>query len=572
VATHDYVIANGTGAAVRSDLNGALAAIVSQNSNASAPATTYAYMSWADTSAGVMKMRNGANSAWISLYELDGTFLASDISLAAGSAAAPSLFFTGDTNTGIYSPGADQIGIATGGTSRIVVDASGNVNIDSGVLYVDAANNRVGIGTTTPLATLESGGGVNKASIRIADGAHDGSSSTFRYPALTYYARQDNTRRAIDPLTQGTGSNGGASAAIVFTDEPGNYSFPNNVRSSSIEFYTADNNLGGSVAYEPLNRLSISSTGTSTFTSNASTAPAIFKIDASEVSRIDSSGRLLVGTSSTIEGSAAVFQGYTGVSTNPGVVRICKGVATPANGDVLGYLTFGDSTHKTCGAIQGERDGGTWSASSVPTRLVFSTTPDGLASPTERMRIASNGNVLMGTTSTTGLATGSSANQGVYFAAGVSFFQTNNNANHYWSKATGYTSGDFTAHWVNNNYVGGITTNGSTTSYVTSSDYRLKENVIPVYDGIARFKQLKPSRFNFISHPESTVDGFLAHEAQAVVPECVTGEKDATNEDGTIKPQGIDQSKLVPLLTAALQEAIAKIETLEARLTAAGIA
>jgi len=160
VATHDYVIANGTGAAVRSDLNGALAAIVSQNSNASAPATTYAYMSWADTSAGVMKMRNGANSAWISLYELDGTFLASDISLAAGSAAAPSLFFTGDTNTGLYSPGADQIGIATGGTSRLVVDASGNVNIDSNTLYVDAANNRVGIANSAPTSSFHVGGGL----------------------------------------------------------------------------------------------------------------------------------------------------------------------------------------------------------------------------------------------------------------------------------------------------------------------------------------------------------------------------------------------------------------------------
>ena len=127
MATHDYVISNGTGSAVRSDLNGALAAIVSQNSNASAPATTYAYMSWADTSAGVMKMRNGANSAWISLYELDGTFLASDISLAAGSAAAPSLFFTGDTNTGIYSPGADQVAISTGGTVRTTIDSSGRL-------------------------------------------------------------------------------------------------------------------------------------------------------------------------------------------------------------------------------------------------------------------------------------------------------------------------------------------------------------------------------------------------------------------------------------------------------------
>jgi hypothetical protein len=125
VATHDYVIANGTGAAVRSDLNDALAAIVSQNSSSSAPATMYAYMLWADTTAGIMKMRNGANSAWTSLWELDGTFIATDISLSAGTAAAPSLYFTGDTNTGIYSPGADQVAISTGGTARLTTTTTG---------------------------------------------------------------------------------------------------------------------------------------------------------------------------------------------------------------------------------------------------------------------------------------------------------------------------------------------------------------------------------------------------------------------------------------------------------------
>ena len=118
---------------------------------------------------------------------------------------------------------------------------------------------------------------------------------------------------------------------------------------------------------------------------------------------------------------------------------------------------------------------------------------------------------------------------------------------------------------------GSITSNGVATIYSTSSDYRLKENVTPVFNGIARFKQLKPSRFNFISHPGRTVDGFLAHEAQAVVPECVIGTKDAVDDDGNPVFQGIDQSKLVPLLTAALQEAITKIEALETRLTAAGI-
>lgn len=119
--------------------------------------------------------------------------------------------------------------------------------------------------------------------------------------------------------------------------------------------------------------------------------------------------------------------------------------------------------------------------------------------------------------------------------------------------------------------VGTITTTSSATAYNTSSDYRLKENVVPLAGAIDRVNDLQVRRFNFIVDPDHTVDGFIAHEAQAVVPECVTGTKDEVDEDGNPKYQGIDQAKLVPLLTAALQEAIAKIETLEARLTAAGI-
>jgi hypothetical protein len=124
-----------------------------------------------------------------------------------------------------------------------------------------------------------------------------------------------------------------------------------------------------------------------------------------------------------------------------------------------------------------------------------------------------------------------------------------------------------------NTIIGTITQNGtSAVAYNTSSDYRLKENIVPLTGALERINQFEVRRFNFIADPDKTVDGFIAHEAQAVVPECVTGEKDAVDDDGNPVYQGIDQSKLVPLLTAALQEAIAKIESLEARLTAAGIA
>ena len=119
-----------------------------------------------------------------------------------------------------------------------------------------------------------------------------------------------------------------------------------------------------------------------------------------------------------------------------------------------------------------------------------------------------------------------------------------------------------------NGQVGGIITNGSSTAFNTSSDHRLKQGVEDMTGAIDRVKALAPKRFNFIADADTTVDGFLAHEAQAVVPEAVTGTKDELDADGNAVMQGIDQSKLVPLLTGALREAITKIETLETKVAA----
>ena len=117
--------------------------------------------------------------------------------------------------------------------------------------------------------------------------------------------------------------------------------------------------------------------------------------------------------------------------------------------------------------------------------------------------------------------------------------------------------------------VGSITTNGSTTTYVTTSDYRLKENVTPLANAVTRLKQLAPKNFTWKNNPSlGTAEGFIAHELQAVVSEAVFGEKDGVDQNGNPKYQGIDSSVLVPLLTAALQEALVRIEALEVRITA----
>ena len=99
----------------------------------------------------------------------------------------------------------------------------------------------------------------------------------------------------------------------------------------------------------------------------------------------------------------------------------------------------------------------------------------------------------------------------------------------------------------------------------------MKENVSYSWDGTTRLKQLKPARFNFkeeFDSDKTTIDGFIAHEVSSIVPEAITGTKDEVDSDNNPVYQGIDQSKLVPLLTAALQEAVAKIETLEAKVAA----
>ena len=206
---------------------------------------------------------------------------------------------------------------------------------------------------------------------------------------------------------------------------------------------------------------------------------------------------------------------------------------------------------------------------------------DAAASGTEAMRIQANGNVMVGNSShfTSNVAKFDVVHPGANTAPTYvsRFFQeTNNTGTDHACLLVRHAaaSGSSTATVIafqnsGGSFLGTIKCTNSATSYNTTSDYRLKENVISISDGITRLKKLKPYRFNFIVDEAKTLyDGFLAHEASEVVPEAVVGEKDAVDSEGKIDPQGIDQSKLVPLLTAALQEEISKREALEARVAA----
>ena len=129
---NDFVIDNGTGLAVRQDIQDALQALAGLSSGDSAPSTTYAFQLYANTSTDMLQIRNAANSAFIDLIQLDGTFTLED-----GSAGAPALAFRDDLNTGIFSGSADEFNISTGGTERFVITSSGRCGI--GELSPDAA-------------------------------------------------------------------------------------------------------------------------------------------------------------------------------------------------------------------------------------------------------------------------------------------------------------------------------------------------------------------------------------------------------------------------------------------------
>ena len=120
MATHDYNLANQSGASFRSDLNNALQAILTNNSSASSPSTTAAYMFWADTNTGILKIRNSSNDAWVELLQLDGT-----LTLEDGSASAVALGFRDELNTGIFSSGASNFDVAIAGTTRLNISATG---------------------------------------------------------------------------------------------------------------------------------------------------------------------------------------------------------------------------------------------------------------------------------------------------------------------------------------------------------------------------------------------------------------------------------------------------------------
>ena len=311
--------------------------------------------------------------------------------------------------------------------------------------------------------------------------------------------------------------------------------------------------------------------------------------DGTERMRIDSSGNTHFGSSGTLNNSNTV-------SIIPADGRISFGMdgrSSFVTGENGAYIYSGDGISGT--TLAGDL---ILQSRSNQNRTIRFVTGDGSTSPSPVERGKFNEFGLNVTGQVSGKAISASSSKAGNFDPYV--FDVNGSAqstetvaiksqkNDCLDLTRYYTAGTIQTFRFNNDFTGHIETGTTSVTYHTSSDYRLKENAVAISDGITRLKQLKPYKFNFIKEPSVIHDGFFAHEVTPVVPTAVSGVKDATEtryyetgdilpegkeigdikEENAIKPQSLDHSKLVPLLTAALKEEITKREALETRVAA----
>jgi hypothetical protein len=279
-------------------------------------------------------------------------------------------------------------------------------------------------------------------------------------------------------------------------------------------------------------RLTSGITGTGTY------YPMTFYTGGSERMRLDTSGNVGIGTSSPA-GKVSAER----ASASAGWAYHFK--ATGVSNDSGFYMTASNNTEMVL------RDGSANLSliTNSGNNLVFST------AGTERARIDSNGNVQINTTNAA--ATGTTCRFTIQDGTTYLPFGINNNA-------AGTDASNVALFARNGTTTGTISVTGTTTAYNTSSDYRLKHDVQPMLSGLSTIAALKPSTYKW-NADNSPGEGFIAHELQAVIPQAVTGEKDAVNDDGSIKSQGVDYSKIVVHLVAAIQELKAEIDLLKGK-------
>ena len=545
-----------------------------------------------ETDTGKFKIGDGS-TAWTSLSYLpipdnNGLIPIDQLLLPAGTAAAPSLTFTGDVNTGIYSPGADQFGISTAGSAALTIDSS----------------QQVGIGTVSPKRHLHINGGNETTKIQITnqttgssnDGegfqlgiATDGTANIEqRENADLVFATNNNERMRID-------SSGKVGIGVVPTS-------PLHVKHATfntVALFESGDTQAEITFKDNGGQAHIGAEGNALFFKTASSG--------TERMRIDSSGRLLVGTSTTLpvyynaaatwdgnfqvarsdqnavanfsiwNSTASTYTSYGGVQLH---LSACKsgtvGSHTSgalASGDTIGTITFNSSdgtNFRNSARIEAVVDGGV-STGDVPGRLVFSTTADGASSPTTRLEIKSNGQTRNGSSIIADNSNGAGEHfssggfigiQNLTFSSAASCFEVKTGTPTMTTRMVIRNDGDL---------------ENSNGRYTAFSDARLKENIVdanPQWDDI---KSIRIRNFNFREDTglsTHTQIGCIAQELETVCPGLVL-DRAVCDEKGNPTDEirkTVASSVLYMKAVKALQEAMERIETLEQRLNDAGIA
>jgi hypothetical protein len=423
----------------------------------------------------------------------------------AGTAAAPSISI-GTADNGLYAPAEDQVAISTNGTQRLLIEDDGDINIDSGGVFYDATNNRLAIGAATPGNKLHVVQAKNTTGIFLALD-FGGSPTAGDYTELGF----------------GTTATHAAVRQV--------YDNPIGGAASSLRFFTNNN----------------SSTN--------------------EVGQFDSSGRLLVGTSTAFtsaEAGAALVQIKGASGSTMGRLAIARDEAATSitSGEEIAGVYFTDNAGNQFSKILCFADANAGSGD-YPGRLVFSTTADGASSPTERMRINSTG--LVSISNGRLYIQNSDASNPLSYA-----YNTNNAASDvtYRSELGAGSNGTSAYHFYA--VTGGsgkfaIYGNGT---YGTISDQNLKTHIEPARDGyLADLNQIKIVKYGWKSDElgHATELGVIAQEVEQVFPGLV--QECPPNEDGEVF-KGVKTSVFTFMLIKALQEASSKIESLESRIAA----
>ena len=612
---NDFVIDNGTGFAVRQDIQDALQALAGNSSGNSEPSVKYAYQWWADTNANVLKIRNSANNAWIELFQLDGTFTLED-----GSASSPGLSFRDNLNTGIFSGSANEFNISTAGTERFVINSIGNCGIGT-----QAPTQRLHVQSAADCIIRVTSADGNAAFLDLGDVSDpDGGRIHYDSGSNLVFNSSSLERMRID--SSGRLLVGLSSARTYEQPEPfgGNDTIPalqlEGSGSSHGDHRVFGHTYNNNDVYAPVHILAKTRGFPVTIVSNNDPLGIIsFQgadgADLEEAVQIraevdgapsgnDMPGRLLFcttpsGTHSPSERMRINNSGKIFIRTNSGGdtatgLRTKVGVATDAN-----YTDFVHSCYEAQVTInsggQSKRIGilNAWDGNIHGTsiamvydggyNMVFATNSDTNDRPVERMRVKKDGNVLIGTASnvqntklevrsdSSSAASLAIANTNSSYTGTIMLLhaerETTNNSYEFLNCRIESPNPGVAAFRLEVGDDGDV--RNVNNSYGQISDISLKENIVDANSQWDDFKNLKFRSYNFkesTGFPTFKQIGLVAQEAETVCPNLVKTGKEDSNTKETYK--FLKTSILYMKGMKALQEAIAKIEVLETKVAA----